>query len=309
MAKISGSNVTFNIGKETTLGVSPVAMQQLKCITTGEGLNSSASELVSNTITPIRDITGLRNGIYSASGDMSAEWSSEGCGIFLEGLLGAKTTTGTGPYVHTYRRASTVPSLTIERVYKSNDTQVYNGCKVNSIAFNFDSGALVTATISLMGTKSGKGTSVIDAVADSYDHIPYAGIDASIITIDGVNTTVIKGSMTITNALEVSNVLGSQYADDVVEGKGEVSGSFDLYFENRVHYDMFVNEKIFPITLKLVRGANSLEFKIPNAKFSGNRDVVVSTDKALIATYTFKGIQDESINGAIEIVETNSIAV
>ena len=80
--------------------------------------------------------------------------------------------------------------------------------------------------------------------------------------------TVIKGSLTITNAIEASNVLGSQYADDVVEGKGEVSGSFDLYFENRTHYDMFVNETQFEIVLTLTRGTDSIEFRIPNAKFS-----------------------------------------
>lgn len=32
MAKISGSNVAFNIGKETTLGTSPSAMQTLKYV-------------------------------------------------------------------------------------------------------------------------------------------------------------------------------------------------------------------------------------------------------------------------------------
>lgn len=311
MAKANGSSVVFNIGKESTPGVSPTQMQTLKCVTTGESLNSSATELTSNTITLIRDITGLRNGLYSVSGSLPIELATEGTGVFLEALMGTKTTTGTGPYVHTYRRASQVPSYTIERVYSNTSplmTQVYNGCKVNQITFNFDSGSLVTATVDVVGRKSTKGSAVIDSTPDTYNHIPFAGIDASIITINGVATTVIKGALTITNAIEASNVLGSQYADDVVEGKGEVSGSFDLYFENRTHYDMFVNETQFEIVLTLTRGTDSIEFRIPNAKFSGNRDVVVATDKALIATYTFKGIQDSSINGAIEIIETNSLA-
>lgn len=311
MAKANGSSVVFNIGKEVTPGTSPTAMQTLKSVTTGESLNSSATELQSNAITLIRDIAGLRNGLYSVSGSLPIELATEGTGIFLEALMGSKVTTGTGPFVHTYHRTSVVPSYTIERVYNSMSplqTQVYNGCKVNQIAFNFDNGALVTATVDIIGRKSTKGSTVIDATPDEYDHIPFAGIDATTISINGVATTMIKGTITITNGIEASNVLGSQYADDVVEGKGEVSGSFDLYFENRVHYDMFVNETQFEIILTVTRGADSIKFRIPNAKFSGNRDIVVSTDKALIATYTFKGIQDASINGAIEIIETNSLA-
>lgn len=312
MAKANGSSVEFNAGIESTPGVSPSAMQTLKCITSsGDSLNSSATELTSATITKIRDISGLRNGIYSVSGSLAIELASEGTGIFLHALMGSKVTTGSGPYIHTYHRTSNVPSLTIERVYSNMSplqTQVYNGCKVNQMSFTFEPGSLVTSSVDLIGRKSIKGTAVIDATPDSYDHVPFAGIDASTIEINGVTTTVVKGSLTISNGVEATNVLGSQFADDVIEGKGEVSGSFDLYFEDRVHYDMFVSETVFPISLTLTRGSNSIVFNIPNAKFSGNRDVVVSTDKALIATYTFKAIQDSSINGAIEIVETNSIA-
>ena len=130
--------------------------------------------------------------------------------------------------------------------------------------------------------------------------------DASSITLSGVTTKVLKASITVTNGLEASNVLGDQFADDVVEGKGEVSGEVELYFSDRTHYDMFVNETEFPIVITLTRGADITKFTIPKAKFSGNRDIPVSTDKALIATYSFKGIQDATINGAIKIEVTNA---
>lgn len=312
--KASGSSVKFNIGIETTFGVSPSVMQTLKCITVGESLNSSATELQSNAITEIRDIAGLRNGLYSVSGSLGVEVATQGMEIFYKGLLGNVSTTGTGPtgtgpYVKKYQRASVLPSFTLERIYSGTSplmTQVYNGVKVNQIQFNFEPGSLVTASVELIGIKSIKGSAPIDATPVSYPHIPFAGIDASSITISGVQTKVITASITITNALEASNVLGDQFADDVVEGKGEVSGEVELYFSNRTHYDMFVNETEFPMVITLTRGTDITKISIPKAKFSGNRDVPVSTDKALIATYSFKGIQDATINGAVEIEVTNA---
>ena len=309
MAKASGSSVKFNIGKETTFGVSPSSMQTLKSVTVGESLNSSATELQSNAITEIRDIAGLRNGLYSVSGSLGLEVATEGMEIFYEGLLGSVTATGSGPYIKKYQRASVLPSFTLERVYNGTSplmTQVYNGVKVNQMQFNFEAGSLVTASTELIGIKSTKGSAVIDGTTDTFPHIPFAGIDASSILIDGVTTKVLKASITVTNGLEASNVLGSQFADDVVEGKGEVSGEVELYFSDRTHYDMFVNEEVFPIVITLTRGADITKFTIPNAKFSGNRDIPVSTDKALIATYSFKGIQDATINGAIKIEVTNA---
>lgn len=311
MAKASGSRVSFNVGKETTLGTPATSLQKLKNITVGESLNSSATELQSNAITEIRDIAGLRNGLYSVSGSLGAEIATEGCDILFESLMGGKTSTGTGPYVKTYRRASVVPSLTLERVYSGTSplmTQVYTGVKINQMQFTFEPGSLVTASTDIIGVKSLKGTAVIDSIPDEYNHIPFAGIDATTIKINGVTAKVIKGTLTISNGIEASNVLGSQYADDVVEGKGEVSGEFDLYFENRTYYDLFDNETIFAVELTLTRGTDTVKFNIPKAKFSGNRDVPVSTDKALIATYTFKGIQDASINGAVEIIVSNANA-
>lgn len=312
MAKASGSRVKFNIGKETTMGTPATAMQTLKSVVVGESLNSSASELQSQAITEIRDISGLRNGLYSVSGTLGVEIATEGTEIFFEGLLGAKTVTGaSAPYTKTYRRASIIPSYTIERVYTGTTplmTQVYSGVKVNQMNFTFEPGSLVTASTDIIAMKSEKGTAVIDATPEEFVHIPYAGIDANSIKINGVTTKVIKGTLTITNNLEATNVLGSQFADDVVEGKGEVMGEFDLYFENRVHYDLFDTEAVFKVEIVLTRGTKTITITIPNAKFSGNRDIPVATDKALIATYTFKGIQDTAINGAVEIFVVNDNA-
>ena len=310
--KASGSSVKFNICIQAAQGTAATTMQQLKSVTQGETLNSSATELTSAAITPIRDVAGIRNGLYSVSGSTGIEISDQGTEIFYQLLLGNKTSVetsaGSGIFKKTYTRSSNIPYATFERIYSNMSplqVQLYTDVKINQIAYTFDPTALVTGATDWIGVRSDAETAAITDTPTVYDHIPFAGIDVNI-TINGVATKVLKGSLTITNALEASNVLGSQYADDVVEGLGEVSGSFDMFFTDRTEYDLFNNEAIFPITITMTKGADTHVFTIPNAKFSGNRDTNVSTDKALVETYTFKGIQSADINGAIKIEVTNA---
>lgn len=314
MAKISGSGVKLNIGKETTPGTSATAFQTLKSVVVGESLNSSATELQSQAITPIRDIAGLRNGLYSSKGTLGFEAAAQGVDVVFEGVLGsvvsAETAPSSGLFKKTYTRPTTniLPSYTFERVYNASNTQVYNNLKFDKLTINYEAGSLITMSADVIMGKSTAGTAQIDATPDVFPHLPYAGIDANLVSIDGTPVKTIKASITITNGLEEAYVLGNQFADDIVEGVGEVSGDIELYFENRTYYDLFNTETEFELIIESTRGTNKLIITIPRCKFSGNRDTTISTDKALIQTYTFKGIQDDTINGAIKVEVINADA-
>lgn len=303
----SGSSSSLNIGKELTPGVSPSTMLGLRNVVLGESLNSVATELQSNTITPERDIESLRNGTYAVAGAMGFEVGTNNFDLILEGLLGNVVTTGaSAPYTKVYTRSSVIPTFTVERVYGGTPltTQVYTGLKFSSAAFSFDPTSLVTCSADYIGRKSEDASTLIDDDVVALPHVPFAGIDTKV-TIAGVETKALRATLNITNAVEASYVLGSQYADDVVEGKGEVTGDIELYFSDRIQYNRFKNETVFSLSFEMKRGLETITIEIPNAKFSGNRDVNIETDKALIQKFTFKGLSDPTINGAVKVTVIN----
>lgn len=302
----SGSRVKFNIGKQVgnTTAVSG-AMKELACVRVGESLNSSASEYISEAISSVRDVADARNGILSVSGSLPIEVQAESFKIFAEGVLGnVVTTTDLGVTTHTYTRSDTIPNYTIERVYDATNVQRYTGVKFNAMQLTLDNDALVTANVDVIGRDSVLQTSQINPTAEVVTGAVFAGIDCAEVKLAGVSATLISGTLNIGNNAEQVNVLGSQFAYDVVEGRGEVTLDTELFFEDRSHYDRFANEEIFEVSLKLIRGETSIEFIMPKMKYTGNRDIPVTTDKGLVVKYTARGLLDKAINGAIKIVIT-----
>ena len=295
MTQASGSAGQILIVKEVTFGVTPVTpvYKLLAQAGYGESLNSSAEEIISNVIDKARSVKATRNGLKSSDGSLPFEFGTEGADLVLEGLAGSKSGAGTGVSPYIYKRGSTVPSFSIEKGFT--DVAQYftlKGMKINSLELNIEPGQIVSGTCTVLGKGDPSvATSSADASPDSVIHIPFTGIDA-VVSIGGSAANVSAFTMNITNNLSVQNVLGSAYAYSVNAGRGEVTGTISLLFENSDYFDMWLAESEEEIECVLTIGAKVTTFTFAKCKFNGSGLPNIETPDGVIYTLNWRSIYD-----------------
>ena len=112
--------------------------------------------------------------------------------------FGSVTTTGSGPYVHTFKIGSTLPSFLAEKGFTDiNQYHLYNGCKVNRMAVSLTPEGFQDVTFGIMGAKETISGGTYDATAtdlgkQSFDGFAVATIEeggsaiAYVTAVDGL---------------------------------------------------------------------------------------------------------------------------
>jgi hypothetical protein len=85
-------------------------------------------------------------------GALTIPASYNGLGLLVRAAMGSASSSGAGPYTHTYAAAAALPSLTVEEIYgDSGRSIVYAGCKVNSLGLTVTPGGEVLWNVDLIG--------------------------------------------------------------------------------------------------------------------------------------------------------------
>jgi len=162
----------------------------------------------------------------------------ESLGIPLLGVLGAKTTTGTGPYVHEFTAAATLPYLTFWRDIGDLLYERYTDCFISQLQITADAGQPLACTANVQGLSATRLTSDPSGSSELASGAPFSFNEAAV-TLGGASTRLISSfELTIDN-----NVTRQQTDDvtpyDVVAGTLEVSIGFNLIFESLAEYNKF----------------------------------------------------------------------
>lgn len=313
----SGSNSRIIYDEESSFGITPAVPDATILPFVTEGLGEKRNLIKTNVIRATRNPSKATRGNVDVSGNINTELNPF-LGLFYKHLLGTVATSGSGPYVHTFKIDSLPTSLCLEKGFTDiNQYFLYNGCRINKGSFEFDSEGNIPFNMDFIGkTRTVSGGS-FDATPTDSGHLPFDGFEATI--EEGGSALGIATNITldIENDLEsgvyVIDGTGERYA--IPEGATLISGTLRALFEDMTLYNKAINFNESSLKILLSRGDGlgttgneSLEFFIPELVYEAN-DPLVTGAKGVFIDMPFAGYYDNSVNAtAAQVILKNSIA-
>ena len=118
------------------------------------------------------------------------------------------------------------------------------------------------------------------------------------VLVDGVPAGVITSAdFSIDRGLEAANVIGSNHAVEIFDGRILVTGNMSTYFENGVYRDYFIDETRISIVIALSTGseadADVITFLLPCVKLgSAQKD---DGESGLVSQHTFQALLNSDL--------------
>ncbi len=231
MARSYGSRSQFHLAFESTDGTAP-GSGYLKLPFARSGLRDAQerleSELLGNGADPLDSVLdGLTVG-----GDMQVPVDTVAIGHWLKAILGAPTTTGSGPYTPTFvSAANSIPSFSAE--VGSPEVPVFDmhsGCRAGGFTLPLRRQGLLSMTVPVLGRKHAKATSTASGTPTTITPVRFSGFQGSI-TLGGSDLASIQSAeLVYSNGLEAVDTIRP---DGLIEGIDPTMRSLGITLETR----------------------------------------------------------------------------
>lgn len=274
-----------------------------------EDIKQNINYLDTQTISARKVLRLTKQGAKSIEGGFTTELPNTDIATLLKHMFGTVTTTGVGPYTHTFTPADlTGDSLTVQVGRPASDGTVhpftYAGCKISDWTISAATGEIATLECSLLGMSETTGTAL---AAASYDAAwePFVFTEASL-TIAGTSAGTVRDlSLSGSNAVELRHRLGSANSKQPLEiGLRTYDGTVTTDFDDLTHYNMFVNGTEAALVSTFSNGTESLEIT-QNIQFTGETPEIPGFE-LLAQNLPFRVISSTSDADGITAVLTNS---
>lgn len=276
MALKSGLAAQLGVKAETTWGtfVAPTRFYPL----ISESLTEEIDRLESEGI-----VTGLRvlntaqwaAGNVDVGGDIETELYQQGMGALLKACFGAVSTSGAGPYTHTFTPGDLTDDHLSVQVGKPDVAGTvqpfsFSGMKVTDWELSMEAGGLVTLSSSLVGKQLATSESLATASFGTGAATPFTFKHASA-TIAGGAASVKKLTISGSNGLDTDRrFIGSEYRAEPLEAElREYSGTVDLEFESLTQMNRFRNATEVALVSTISAGASASLTTTMNVRFDG----------------------------------------
>ena len=255
---------------------------------------------------------GFQNGHFEAflncGGSIDLPLLYEGTGMLIKAAVGNATTTGAGPYEHSYIPTAdgTVPSLSIalqRGTGITNSKEIFLGCKVSSMSISGSAGEEITASFDIIAQDSqARAAALTSSFGSGKQMFHY---ECGNLSYSGNNFPMKSFEFTLDNKLERRNVLGDKKTlEPVVSDVKDVTLSVTLEMEDNLLFDNYIagtqSDVVFTMTNS---DGDACEITIRNA-YVTDYDDSVNTFGPLERTMTFVG-ESDAVDEAILIKITN----
>lgn len=197
-------------------------------------------------------------------------------GTTMTGAAGTAVTLavqGKKTYVPTTGHTSR--SFTVEEWYSDiSQSEVFTGCKVNTIGVKIPATGMSTLDIGFMGKDLAQtGTTQYFTTPTALGTAGvFAGVNG-VVVFNGTPVAVITdASVNINRNIASATVLGSNSIAESFDGKATVDGTMSLYFTDAVAKDAFKNETevsiVFTLTATNAATSDFVSITIPRAKIN-----------------------------------------
>jgi hypothetical protein len=294
-----GSEARFIAYEETTYGAAPSPANGIEIYLVSENLNASQPKVQDETLGAGRTRAEGVLDKKDVRGDLNGVVNPQWFGLLMKHAFGGVTTTGAGPYTHTFGIGNLPVGLTIERDYGatlSGSGRVirYHGCRVNELMIDIQSGGFVSFTTSMVGANFSKAASILDSTPTTSAHRGFGGFETTL-KINGAAVAVAKNArLMLSNDLDEDGFVigGGSSRGTLPEGfaSAKMSGQFLLTDTAFLNYSLDQTELSVEIVMTRGNGLGSagnesLSILMPNGKFpvqtpgiSGPKGVVIDLE-------------------------------
>lgn len=314
MALKSGLAAQVGLKTETTWGTAVTVDRFTPLIS--ESMTEKIERLESAGIAPGARV--LRSGQWATgnvevSGDLGFELYQQGMGLWFRHMFGAVSTSGAGPYTHTFTPGDMSDdhfTLQIGKPDVAGTVQpfTYAGCKVTEWELAAKAGELVTLGVSVVGKDLATETSLATASYGIGSGLPFSFAHASV-TVGGsaayVKEITLKGS----NGLAVDRRgIGSAYIKEPLEAELRAyEGEMVCEFESLTQMNLFRNGTENALVLTIDAGSAAKCVITTNVRYDGSTPEVQGRGVTELKV-PFKCLGPSTDAGAITAVLTNSDA-
>lgn len=287
-----GSRLAVTYGMENTWGDLDTAASVYNLRVTSMGVNLSKDSFQSNELRSDRQISDLRHGMFSVSGDIGVELSHTSFDDLIESAMFNEWESG-----GTITPGTTMRSLSIQKAFTDIDQyHVFTGCVVNTWSLNVTPNGIITSTFNIMGEtmETAQAGWTNSAVAKSTNP-PFDSFAGTLSEGGVVNALVTGIDLSITNNISALQAIGNNHAVGLVDGRANITGSMTAYFASSTLLNKFILEQESSLSFVLGDGTNTMTFAIPRLKYSGG-DVPVSGEGPVILTMPFQALYS-SVSG------------
>lgn len=219
-----------------------------------------------------------------------------------EAAGGTRTIAVVGKKTYTPETSHTDDSFTVEHFHSDvAQSEVFTGCKVNSLAVALPPTGMATINIGLMGKDITTGTA-------EYFTTPTAATTSGVLaSVNGIAYAIGTRNYVLTGLninyaanMSAEAVVGSNTYADIFEGRVVVTGDMTAYFENGTLRDAFLNETevalMFVFTTNSTKNPEFMSFVLPRVKFGGSSKD--DGEKGLVQTIPFQALFNSAGTGA-----------
>lgn len=253
-----------------------------------------------------RNPTKPARGLDDVSGEITTELQAYLAPVY-KGVFGSVATTGTGPYVHTYKIGDSLPSFMVERKYPTVGKHAkYNGCKFGKLSFDVTPKGFQKLSVGVVGAKETISDDPFDATPLDLGKVSFDGRSLIEIEEGGVAIAIVSKitSLTIDNGLDTGEdnyvLAGDGSREDIPEGTVKVTGTAHTLFKSMDQYLKAKNSTESSIRFKYAlgdgsgsAGNESIECKLPELVYSP-KTPPISGPKGIVCELPFEAYYDNS---------------
>lgn len=309
MARARGANAIMAAAFETTYGTSPTSgYKKLPFVSSalGEEQNLIESDLLGLGREPLPPSKDVANN----EGDVVVPVDLRNFGYWLKLLLGVPTTTGTGPYTHTYvSGALALPSMAIEIGLPDVPSYGMNfGVRANTMTIQMQRSGLLNATMGLIAqgetrsASSGADTpseAAIERFSQGLGEIKRNGVALG---------NIVSAELTYSNNLEKVEVIRPDgRIEDVEPAMVAANGNVVVRFADTTLLDQAINGA--PCELSFgweIDADRSLLFTLHEV-YLPRPKLPVSGPGGVQATFAFQAAKDPALANTMTVVLVNDV--
>lgn len=255
-----------------------------------------------------------RPGGQRVAGDIEMELAPQGLGLWLKHCLGSVTSTGAGPYVHTFTPGGLVGLSMTVQIVRTDQTGIarpfdYSGLKVQSWEMGAQVGEIATLKTTLYGTTEDTGQSIASASYPA-NWLPFTFVEGSL-TVGGTATPVKSFSLKGDNGLLVDRYrLQASGANKSLEPQEasvrDYSGTLEADFTSLTAYNRFVNQTAAALVITLAQASGHQLVITSNVEFDGTTPKAEGIGSEIAQSLPFVGVSATGDSNVMTIAVTNA---
>jgi len=311
MSILFAQNSFLRVGEETTWGSEQASTtQDIRMISSTLQIVQERERTTHLSVPTSGMQSGTFEGFRNAGGSIDIPAYYDGIGVLIKAALGAVSSSGSDPYVHTYTPASTLPSLTIQfqrGTNLANSREDFLGMKVNTMTISAEAGSEMTISFDLIGKDADARTTNETPAFPAHDQVLH--FEAGDLTLGSsfapTALQIRSFELTLSNAIDRRNLLGSKLTGEpVFTDLREVTMTVTCDVTDNTLYNASLTGTTDDVSLQFTRTANAnhhFKMTLSNATIEDYNDNITAFGR-VERTFTFRGTANATNAGlTIEI--------